>query len=221
MKAVVIGATGATGRDLVEKLLEDDAFQTVDIFVRRSVDWIHPKLRVHVIDFSQPESWQSLVVGDVLFSCLGTTLKTAGSKAAQWKIDYDYQLDFAKVAAANHVPDYVLVSSIGASAGAKVFYSRMKGMLDDAVQTLPFRRVFIFRPPSLIRKGSTRWVEKVSVKLLKVLNAFGLMKSYRPLETEKLAQAMIDAVKSDRAGIQVISSDGIQAMAGSSVERNP
>lgn len=213
MKAVVIGATGATGCDLVEKLLEDDAFQTVDIFVRRSVDWTHPKLRVHVIDFSQLEIWQSLVAGDVLFSCLGTTLKTAGSKAAQWKIDYDYQLDFAKAAVANKVPDYVLVSSIGASAESKVFYSRMKGMLDDAVQTLPFRRIFIFRPPSLIRKGSTRWVEKVSVKLLKVLNAFGLMKSYRPLETEKLAQAMIDAVKSDRAGIHIIPSDGIQAMA--------
>lgn len=221
MKAVVIGATGATGRDLVGKLLEDDAFQTVDIFVRRSVDWIHPKLRVHVIDFSQPESWQSLVAGDVLFSCLGTTLKTAGSKAAQWKIDYDYQLDFAKVAAANQVPDYVLVSSIGASAESKVFYSRMKGMLDDAVQTLSFKRIFIFRPPSLIRKGSTRWVEKVSVKLLKVLNAFGLMKSYRPLETEKLAQAMIDAVKSDRAGIQVITSDGIQAMVNRHTVRNP
>ncbi|MBS7327276.1 MAG: NAD(P)H-binding protein [Oxalobacter sp.] len=221
MKALVIGATGATGRDLVGKLLEDDAFQTVEIFVRRSVDWTYPKLRVHVIDFSQPESWQSLVAGDVLFSCLGTTLKTAGSKAAQWKIDYDYQLDFAKVAAANQVPDYVLVSSIGASAESKVFYSRMKGMLDDAVQTLSFKRIFIFRPPSLIRKGSTRWVEKVSVKLLKVLNAFGLMKSYRPLETEKLAQAMIDAVKSDRAGIQVITSDGIQAMVNRHTVRNP
>ena len=214
LKAIVIGATGATGKDLVAQLLEDDAFHTVEIFVRRVVNIEHPKLTVRIIDFDEPEKWSGLVTGGVLFSCLGTTMKAAGSKAAQWKIDYDYQWDFAKAACANAVPAYVLVSSIGASAGSKVFYSRMKGMLDDAVQTLPFKRIFVFRPPSLIRKESTRWVEKISVKVLKMLNAVGLVRSYRPLETEKLAQAMIGAVKSDKVGVHIISSDEIQAMVG-------
>ena len=214
MKAIVIGATGATGKDLVAQLLEDEAFHAVEIFVRREVDMEHPKLTVRIIDFNESEKWTGLVTGDVLFSCMGTTLKAAGSQAAQWKVDYDYQWNFAKAACANAVPAYVLVSSIGASAESKVFYSRMKGMLDNAVQTLPFKRIFIFRPPFLIRKGSTRLGETISVKVLKMLNAVGLMRSYQPLATEKLAQAMIDVVKSDRAGIHIISSDKIQTMVG-------
>ncbi len=93
----------------------------------------------------------------------------------------------------------------------------MKGALDDRIQTLLFKRIFIFRPPSLIRKGSTRWVEKVSVKLLKVLNVLGLMTSYQPLETEKLAQAMIDTVKSERMGVHIVPSDEILAIIEHSV----
>ena len=214
MKALVIGATGATGRDLVEQLLADDAFESVEVFARRTVDWTHPKLTVHIIDFNQPATWEHLVTGDVLFSCLGTTLKVAGSQAAQWKIDYDYQLDFAKAASMNGVSDYVLVSSLGASPQSKIFYSRMKGELDEAVQRLNFKRVFIFRPPSLIRKGSTRWTEKVTVKLLKVLNAFGLMRRYRPLATEILAQAMIRAVKNQNTGNSTIQIIDPEAMLG-------
>ncbi|MBR6000449.1 MAG: NAD(P)H-binding protein [Oxalobacter sp.] len=214
MKAIVIGATGATGQDLVEKLLADESFESVDIFVRRPVQKWHPKLTVHLIDFSQPLSWISRIEGDVLFSCLGTTLKTAGSKAAQWKIDYDYQLDFAKAASHNGVADYVLVSSVGASTQSKVFYNQMKGALDVQVQKLPFKRIFIFRPPSLIRKGSTRGIEKMTVALLKCLNAFGLMRRYCPLETEKLAAAMIGAVKSNWTGIHIIASTEIQQFVG-------
>lgn len=210
MKALVIGATGATGQDLVAQLLADDAFDTVEIFVRRAVNWEHPKLTVHVIAFDQMETWAPLVTGDVLFSCLGTTLKTAGSQAAQWKVDYDYQLDFAKAASQNGVSDYVLISSVGASTRSRFFYNRLKGELDEAVQHLPFKRLFIFRPPSLIRKGSTRWAEKVSVKLLKVLNTFGLMSRHRPLPTETLAQAMIRSIKSDQCGIHIIPAEEIQ-----------
>jgi uncharacterized protein YbjT (DUF2867 family) len=98
MHALLIGATGATGKDLLDLLLKDDDFHRVDIFVRRDVDSNHEKLNVHVIDFEKPDQWKHLVRGDVLFSCLGTTLKAAGSKEAQWKIDYDYQYEFAKAA---------------------------------------------------------------------------------------------------------------------------
>jgi hypothetical protein len=73
-----------------------NSFPQVEIFVRRDLDLQHEKLKIHVIDFDKPEQWNHLVNGDVLFSCLGTTLKVAGSKEAQWKIDYDYQYEFAK-----------------------------------------------------------------------------------------------------------------------------
>ena len=75
MKALVIGATGAVGKDLVQMLLEDDSFEKVTVFVRRPVGFENPKLTVHIVDFDHPGQWNHLLAGDVLFSCLGTTIK--------------------------------------------------------------------------------------------------------------------------------------------------
>lgn len=134
MKAIVIGASGATGSQLVQQLLADENYTQVRIFVRKSTVLSHPKLQEFVIDFDKPEQWRAEVQGDVLFSCLGTTLKTAGSQQAQWKIDYDYQYQFAEIGRNNGVANYVLVSSFGANAASKAFYTKMKGQLDEAVQ---------------------------------------------------------------------------------------
>ena len=89
MKALVIGATGATGKDLVNQLLNDKDFEEVNIFVRKPVDIHNEKLKVHIVNFEKPEEWKQMVKGDVAFSCLGTTLKDAGSKEAQKKVDFD------------------------------------------------------------------------------------------------------------------------------------
>lgn len=195
MKALVIGATGATGKDLVKQLLGDDSFERVDIFVRREVEADSPKLKVHVIDFDRIDDWKHLLTGDVLFSCLGTTIRAAGSKQAQWKVDYSYQLKTALEARRNGVPRYVLVSSIGANPKSKVFYTKMKGLLDEEVKKLGFPACFILRPPSLIRKDSDRFGEKVSVAVLKGLNRIGLLRSLRPLDTADLAATMIRLAK--------------------------
>lgn len=141
MKALVIGATGATGKDLVNKLLEDKDFQEVHAFVRRPLNIKNEKLKAHVVDFEKPEEWKDLVKGDVAFSCLGTTLKDAGSKDAQRKVDFDYQYQFAKNAKENEVEDYILVSSYGANPNSKIFYSRMKGELEKEVKNLHFNKM--------------------------------------------------------------------------------
>ena len=96
MKVDIIGATGATGRVLLAQLLNDERFDEVHIFVRRAPDFAHDKLCVHLIDFSRPDTWADKLRGDVLFSCLGTTLKDAGSQEAQRKIDYQAVLDAAR-----------------------------------------------------------------------------------------------------------------------------
>lgn len=203
MKALVIGATGAVGKDLVEQLAALESFEQVDIFVRRGVNFPSPKVVTHVVDFDYPETWHPLLKGDVLFSCLGTTLKAAGSQAAQWKVDHTYQLEAARAACANGVPTYVLVSSIGADARSKVFYTKMKGALDDAVKALGFEGCFILRPPSLIRKGSNRLGEKVGVAVLKFLNAIGILRSLAPMPTEQVAAAMIRLAQSGRKGYAI------------------
>lgn len=212
MKALVIGATGAVGKDLVEQLLKDESFERVDVFARREVKVPSSKLVLHVVDFDHPETWSELLTGDVLLSCLGTTIKAAGSQDAQWKVDYTYQYEAAKAARNNGVGKLVLVSSVGASSKSKIFYSRMKGQLDEDVQKLGFPGCFILRPPSLIRKGSDRFGEKAGVAVLKCFNAIGLMRSWKPMPTEEVAAAMIRIAKSGKTGTIIIESRDILSL---------
>lgn len=204
MKALVIGATGATGKDLVQQLLADDDFSEIAVFVRKSLDISHPKINKHLINFEKPEEWNHLVKGDVAFSCLGTTLKAADSKAAQWKVDFDYQYNFAKAARENGVEDYILVSSYGASATSKIFYSRMKGELEEKVKALHFPKITIFQPGMLERKNSDRSGEVLASRVIKFANNLGLFESQKPLPTEVLAKAMINASKIKSAGYSKI-----------------
>lgn len=204
MKALVIGATGATGKDLVNKLLQDNDFEEVHAFVRRPLNIENNKLKSHIVDFENPEEWQDLVKGDVAFSCLGTTLKDAGSKDAQRKVDYDYQYNFAKAAKENEVEDYVLVSSYGANPNSKIFYSRMKGELEQAVKDLHFNKITIFQPGMLERKNTERTGEVLGGKIIKFANKLGVFESQKPLPTDVLAQAMVNSSKIKSSGYSKI-----------------
>ena len=195
MKALVIGATGATGKDLVNQLLNDKDFEEVDIFVRKPVNIENERLKVHVVNFEKPEEWKEMVKGDVAFSCLGTTLKDAGSKEAQKKVDFDYQYEFAKAAKENNVEDYILVSAYGANSRSKIFYSKMKGELEEAVRQLHFNKITIFKPGMLERKDSGRTGEVLGSRIIKFANKLGLLESQKPLPTDILAKAMINSSK--------------------------
>lgn len=213
MTAIIIGATGATGRDLVDLLLQDTAFDAIHVFVRRPLAISDPMIETHLVDFDQIDSWKSGIRGDVLFSCLGTTLRAAGSQEAQWKADYDYQFNFAKAAHENGVPTLVLMSSMGANPQSSVFYMKMKGQLEEAVKLLGFSNTIIVRPPSLIRRNSDRWGEKVGVVALKMLNKVGVLRSMKPLSTEAVARAMLTC-SLHMKGQQVVESRELRMLAG-------
>ncbi len=200
MKALIIGATGATGTDLVQQLLHNDAFSTIHIFIRKPLALEHPKLVAHIVDFEYPRTWSHLVHGDIAFSAMGTTLKAAGSKEAQWRVDYDYQYNFAKVAAENKVPVFVLVSSDYVSTDSKFFYPRMKALLEEAIRKLSFQSLLIFNPPALIRHHSDRGGETFAVKTLQFFNKIGLFRGVRPMKTSDLASAMIRAAQKQPQG---------------------
>lgn len=202
MKAILLGATGAVGRDLVRQLLQDDRFTELYLLVRRIPEGLSfPKLRIELLDFDQPDQWPELPEADVLFSSLGTTLRDAGSQAAQYRVDYGYQYEVARRAAARGVPHYVLVSSWGAKPKARSFYSRMKGELEEAVQALPFRRISILRPPLLLRPGSTRGGERLTAAVLWGLSALGLLRAFRPMPTSVVARCMHALSTSQHSGI--------------------
>lgn len=209
MKAIVIGATGAVGSALVERLLKDDRYSEVAAFVRRETGLSHPKLRAHIIDFDRPEEWRGLVTGDVLFSALGTSLKQAGSKEAQHHIDYDYTLSFARAAKENGVPHFVLVSSLGADDASRFFYMKLKGEIERDVRALAFPALTILRPPSLIRPKTKRPLETVSVKTFLALAALGLARSMKPMHVKAVAEAMASLGAESPSGEQLITAQEI------------
>lgn len=191
MKAIVIGGTGATGKELVAQLLEDNRFDAVIVLVRRNFFSQQAKLTEIVVDFEKLSDYKAYIQGDVAFSCLGTTLKDAGSKDAQWRVDHDYQLEFASIAKANGVGSFLLLSAFGANAKSFLFYNKMKGSLEENIKKLNFTQLVILHPGGIERPDSDRKGEKAIIKLLKAFNAIGLFKRYAPLSTKRLAKAMI------------------------------
>jgi len=195
-KAVVIGGTGMVGVQLIKLLIETDEFSEIVSLVRRSSGVKHPKLNEHIIDFDKPETWSQWITGDVLFSTLGTTLAKAKSKDNQYRIDFEYQYVTAQLAAKNGIACYVLVSSAGASSKSTIFYSQMKGKLEDAVSLLPFKTISILRPGQLDgERTEKRAGEKAGLSVMYFMNKLGLLKRYRPIQAEQVARAMINAAR--------------------------
>lgn len=218
MKALLIGATGATGSDLLQELLVDKDFTCVEIFVRKVPEINHPKLVVNVVNFERPEEWKEKIKGDVAFSALGTTLKDAQSKEAQYRVDYTYQFRFAQAAKENSVTKFVLVSSYGANSKSKLFYSRMKGELEEAVRALHFETTIVFQPGMLERKNSTRTGEVLGARVIRFANSLGILHSQRPLPTKVLAKAMSNASKIKSSGYSTIPLTSIWSFASKKTE---
>ncbi len=196
MVALVIGATGMVGSQLIQQLLTDDRFEKIRFFSRRSLEIKHQKLEEHLINFDYPEQWKGLVRGDVLFSALGTTLSKAGSRGEQFKIDYKYQYQFAKAASENAVAQYVLVSAAYASPGSKIFYSRMKGILEKDVKKLLYQNITILKPGMLSgNRKEIRTGEKIGIAFFNVLHHLPGLKFLKPVSAAIVAKAMINATQ--------------------------
>jgi len=200
-EAVVIGATGLVGREIVALLLADAAYGRVRVLARRATGVTHAKLDEHIVDFDAPASWSALVAGDVTFSALGTTLKAAGSKDAQYRVDHTYQLATARAARNNGVPCFVLISAHGASPASSIFYSRMKGELERDVTALQFPRTRILRPGLLSGdRQQRRPGEEIALALLRPLSAV-LPAAVRPISVVTVARAAVRAADDATPGV--------------------
>ncbi|MEP1151006.1 MAG: NAD(P)H-binding protein [Balneola sp.] len=200
--ATIIGATGLVGSHVLQILLNDDRYDSIVVLHRRTTGNSHSKLKEYIIDFDHPEKWGHLVTGDHLFSVLGTTIKKAGSKEAQYKIDYTYQYEVAKAASKNGVTGFALVSSVGANSESSSFYPRIKGELDNAVQKLDFEISLILRPSFLDgNRDEFRLGERIGVPLAKVLCKIPGLKKYHPIKARDVAKAMIEGLNSNTSGV--------------------
>jgi uncharacterized protein YbjT (DUF2867 family) len=208
--ANVIGASGMVGQQIINQLLFHSEFDKIHIFVRRKTRFIHPNLDEFIIDFNQPESWKHLVQGDVLFSTLGTTLKTVKTKKNQYLVDFTYQYEFAKAAAENGISTFVLVSSMGANPKSFFFYTRMKGELEEAVKKLNFKRLIIFRPSILDGNRSEKRVgERIALVFSRFLTRF-IMKKSRPTPVRGLASKMISLSVDQVEGFKLVEGQDIK-----------
>ena len=193
MKAIVIGATGATGRELIKKLLQNSIVKHILVFTRKKLDVSSPKLDVHVINFAEIDKYSSIINGDILFSALGTTLKDAKSKTKQFEVDYTYQYNLAKISSENNVKTLSLVSSSGANENSLFFYPKIKGLLESSVKQLNFENIQIYQPPFLIRQSDVmRGNEKIGIFIFKALNSVGILNSLKPLPVSRLADKMVN-----------------------------
>lgn len=213
MKAIVIGSTGLVGEHLLQLLDKDPRFTSVSALVRKPGTLQSSKINYVVANFDQLDA--SLVNGDVLFCALGTTLKKAGSKEAQYKIDLTYNFETARIAKANGVNKLAHVSSIGANAKSGNFYLRVKGELEEKLKALNFEKAIVVRPSFILGdRKEFRLGEKIGIVLMNALGflKIGSLKKYKGVHAKQIAKCMIDEVcNTNNKGFQVIESDQIQS----------
>jgi uncharacterized protein YbjT (DUF2867 family) len=211
--AIIIGATGLIGKELVRQALADNSFERVKIFVRRKIENPNPKLEQYIIDFDHVNKIEDKVTGDVVFCAIGTTIKTAGSQKEFAKVDYTYVLNFADVAKRNLVPRFVVVSSMGVKESSGNFYLTVKRDMENALKRVKFLSLIIVRPSMLLgdRKES-RPAETIGKILMKALGFLfiGKLKKYKAIEARKVARAMIVLSKTEVEGVSVFESDRLQ-----------
>lgn len=208
--AIVFGATGVVGREVLEYLSKSEHFSLILTFTRTPIQHPSTKVKNHVINFDQLDEIQPLLKGNCLFSCLGSTKKQAGSIANQRIIDIDYPRRIAQLAAQNKIEHFLLVSSFGADRISKSPYLKMKGELEDAVTKLPFKKISIFRPSLLIgKRNDFRLGEQLAKYILPIICLLPGLKKFRPIKGKQVAQKMVSLTESAEVGLQVFNLDEI------------
>ena len=204
--AVVLGATGLVGREIVELLEADAEVERIVLLVRRAPDRPAKKAEARVVNFRDPASFGALEA-DALLSALGTTLKVAGSKEAQYEVDYTFQYEVARAAKKAGVPAISLCSALAANPESSSFYTRMKGELERDIRALGFERTRIVRPSFLEgNRAESRPGEAIGTAVMNVLGKLPVLSKYRPISVRTVAAAMIALAKDPAPGAKVLES---------------
>jgi uncharacterized protein YbjT (DUF2867 family) len=213
MIATLIGSTGLTGSFLVRQLLADSAITKVISISRKSLKLSNAKLtEVLVSDLAELPSIESRIRGELYFCCLGTTIKTAGSKENFEKVDHTAIVAFAKAAKAHDAKSFTLVSAMGANASSKFFYNQVKGRTENDVKALGLRSLIIFKPALLIGpRHEFRLAESIATKTLVPLSQLLPTRTQKSLitEAETLAMRMLTEGKAAPGGVHVIQAKDI------------
>jgi uncharacterized protein YbjT (DUF2867 family) len=202
--AAIIGATGMVGTYLAELLLQDDYFSTVRVIVRRPYP-NHPKIEVKLVDFNDAESLKLALEGThAVFCCIGTTQKKVkGDKDLYRKIDFEIPVKTARFCKEAGCEKFIIISAVGANSQSKTFYLRLKGEVEEALQTIGLKAVHIMQPAMLLGdRKEQRIVEQIIEVPMKLLSGLlsGTLRKYRSIHGKIVAAAMLNAAKKEEAG---------------------
>lgn len=207
--ALLLGATGLVGGHLLRQLLESPHYDRVVTLSRRPVDLQHPRLTQAILDFDRPDP--ALIRGDDLYCALGTTLRKAGSKEAQYRIDCTYPAEIGRIAKQNGTRQYLLVSSVGADAHSSNFYLKTKGELEEKIRNLGFEHFVAARPSFLLGERSEfRPGEKIGIGIARLFAPL-IPRRYRGIEAEKVARALVSLANDGSSGVEIVESERLQA----------
>jgi uncharacterized protein YbjT (DUF2867 family) len=215
--AIVFGATGLVGTDLIGELCDSDIYGMILIFARKKSAFSDKKkVKEYLIDFSRLKDYSELLKGDDLFICLGTTIKKAGSVSRMEEIDRDLPLEIAFLASANSVEKIAVVSSLGADSRSSNYYLRIKGEMEKGLAKLNFRTIVIMRPSILLgERAEKRIGEDIGKIFMRISGIFlvGRLAKYRGIEARKVARALVKAIN-EKTGTEILESDTIQKIGG-------
>lgn len=189
--AIILGATGLTGGNLLDFLLKNDRYGKIKVFSRSSVGISNPKLEEHLIDLFELEKHKEIFQADEVFCCIGTTKSKTPDNSIYKKIDYGIPFAAAKLCKENNIDTFIVISAMGANPESKVFYNKTKGEMERDVLKQNIKNTYILQP-GLIggNRNEKRLGESIAKFLFKILNPI-IPKNYRTISPETIAKAML------------------------------
>lgn len=199
--AVIAGATGLVGKQLLEKLLRSPQYTSVVGLTRSSLDTHHEKLTNIITDFQDLELSLAHLHADDVFCCLGTTMAKAGSKEKFYEVDFQYPVNLAKATLGRGAKQYLLISALGANKDASIYYNRVKGEVEEAIVKTGFETVHIFRPSLLLGPRTEKRAGEDAAKLIYRIFNFIIPRKYKGIPAERVADYMIGMATKNLKGI--------------------
>ncbi|MBT2569955.1 NAD-dependent epimerase/dehydratase family protein [Planococcus sp. ISL-110] len=220
--ALLAGASGLVGNELLHILLDSPHYRGVKILVRRPLDMEHEKLEQVITDFDKLDHYAKHFDVDDVYCCLGTTIRKAGSQDDFKKVDYEYPLRMAEMAKSQQAKNFLIITALGADAESKMFYSRIKGQLQVRLKKVGLTALHIFQPSLLLGdRQEFRLGEKAATVLSPAISKLlrGKMKKYKPVEARNVALAMYEVAQIERTGNYTYPSDRIEKISAQSTGR--
>ncbi len=211
--ALVAGGTGLVGRHLVDLLVDANEYDEIKVLVRKGSTQQFKGASVLEVDYDALSDYKSLMTADVVFCCLGTTMKKAGSKEQFQKVDFTYPYELANISKENGCRQFNIITALGANSKSMFYYNKIKGDVESALSKLEFQNLNIFRPSLLLgQREEQRIGDKIGAVVAKIINPLllGGLKKYRPIQAKIVARAMMNVVTENRTGLHIIPSDVLQ-----------